>query len=397
MKFLSVTSGIEAASVAWEPLGWQAVGYSEIERFPCAVLKHHYPSTPNFGDLTQFKSWSLPNEPVDLIVGGTPCQSFSIAGKRAGLDDPRGQLMLSYIKLLGAFRPRFFVWENVPGVLPSNGGRDFGTFLGAVAKLGYGFAYRVLDAQYIRVESHARAVPQRRRRVFVVGYLGDWRGAAAILFEPESVQGHPAPRRKAQEVVADTLEASTGGIIGKAGRHLTLVSNPHTDVCPAIKARDSKGPSSDGDGDGAVLVPMMYRVAGDGAAYHDRNVVSPLTTGTDSSANVLVSALAISGRARGDDRRGYARPEHISDVAGSLDTAKPDRVLVPGMAIRRLLPLECERLQGFPDGYTDIPKGSDTARYKALGNSMAVNVMRWIGNRIALFDEIKKGGGRCPH
>jgi len=173
MKYLSVCSGIEAATVAWHHMGWQPVGFSEIEKFPSQVLAHHYPDVPNLGDMTKYKEWDLGT--VDLLVGGTPCQSFSVAGLRKGLDDPRGNLALVYCGILDHFRPRWFVWENVPGVLSSGGGRDFGSFLGAVAELGYGFAYRVLDAQWF-------GVAQRRRRVFVVGYLGDWRRAAVGSF-----------------------------------------------------------------------------------------------------------------------------------------------------------------------------------------------------------------------
>lgn len=180
MRFLSVCSGIEAASVAWNPLGWKAVAFSEIEPFPSAVLAHHYPDTPNWGDMTKFQEW--PDEPIDLLCGGTPCQSFSVAGLRKGLDDPRGNLMLTFGAIAAKYRPKWLVWENVPGVLSSNGGRDFGTFLGMLGQLGYGFAYRVLDAQYF-------GVPQRRRRVFVVGCLGGWRSAAAVLFEQESFKG----------------------------------------------------------------------------------------------------------------------------------------------------------------------------------------------------------------
>ena len=174
MKYLSLCSGIEAATVAWHPLGWEAVAYSEIERFPSEVLAHHYPNTPNLGDMTKFKEWNLESN-VDVLVGGTPCQSFSVAGLRKGLDDPRGNLMLTYLAIAKQYRPNWLVWENVPGVLSSNGGRDFGSFLGGLAECGYGFAYRVLDAQFF-------GVAQRRRRVFVVGYLGDWRAAAAVLF-----------------------------------------------------------------------------------------------------------------------------------------------------------------------------------------------------------------------
>lgn len=202
MRFLSVCSGIEAASVAWNPLGWKAWAFAEIEAFPSAVLQHHYPDVPNFGDMTKFSGW--PDASINLLCGGTPCQSFSIAGLRAGLDDPRGNLMLTFLAIAARFRPRWLVWENVPGVLSSNGGRDFGSFLGGLAECGYGFAYRVLDAQYF-------GLAQRRKRVFVVGYLGNWHAAAAVLFERHSLSGHPAPSRKARQVSPTIPARSTGG------------------------------------------------------------------------------------------------------------------------------------------------------------------------------------------
>ena len=202
MRFLSVCSGIEAASAAWTPLGWESVAFSEIEPFPCSVLAHHYPNTPNWGDMTKYQEW--PNVSIDLLCGGTPCQSFSVAGLRKGLDDPRGDLMLTFGAIAAKYRPKWLVWENVPGVLSSNGGRDFGSFLGLLGVLGYGFAYRVLDAQYC-------GVAQRRRRVFVVGCLGDWRSAAAVLFERHSLSGHPAPRRQAGKVAPTIHGRSTAG------------------------------------------------------------------------------------------------------------------------------------------------------------------------------------------
>jgi DNA (cytosine-5)-methyltransferase 1 len=204
MNYLSVCSGIEAATVAWHPLGWHAVGYSEIEPFPCAVLKHHYPSVPNHGDMTQHQGW--PHETaVDLLVGGTPCQAFSVAGLRQGLADPRGNLTLVFLGIVAGYRPRWVVWENVPGVLSEKTGA-FGTFLGGLAKLGYGWAYRVLDAQYF-------GVAQRRRRVFVVGHLGDWHRAAAVLFERESLSGNPPPRREKRE---GTAAGTTTGTLGSS-------------------------------------------------------------------------------------------------------------------------------------------------------------------------------------
>ena len=199
LKYLSVCSGIEAATVAWHELGWTPVAFSEIDKFPSAVLAHHYPNVPNWGDMTNFKDW--PDATIDALVGGTPCQSFSVAGLRKGLDDPRGNLMLTFGAIANRYQPTWLIWENVPGVLSSNGGRDFGTFLGMLAEIGYGFAYRVLDAQWF-------GVAQRRRRVFVIGHLGDWRRAAAVLFEPESLRGNPAPSRETRKDVTGTLDKS---------------------------------------------------------------------------------------------------------------------------------------------------------------------------------------------
>lgn len=220
LVFGSVCSGIEAASVAWEPLGWRAAFFAEIEPFPAAVLRHHWPEVPNYGDMTRFKDWPDHSgkdghdgkaEPdggvgpaIDVLVGGTPCQSFSVAGLRKGLDDPRGNLALTFLAIAARYRPRWVVWENVPGVLSSGGGRDFGAFLGGLGQLGYGWAYRVLDAQYF-------GVAQRRRRVFVVGHLGDERCAQAVLFERESLRGDTPPRREAGQGTARSLAAGTEG------------------------------------------------------------------------------------------------------------------------------------------------------------------------------------------
>jgi DNA (cytosine-5)-methyltransferase 1 len=188
MIYGSVCSGIEAASVAWEPLGWTPAFFSEIEAFPRAVLAERFPSVPLHGDFRTIGAGDY--GAIDLLVGGTPCQDFSVAGLRAGLDGDRGALTIEFVKLIDRIRPRWVVWENVTGILSADGGRAFGTFLGELGKLGYGFAYRVLDAQFF-------GVPQQRRRVFLVGYFGDWRRAAAVLFERASLSGDSAPRRKA--------------------------------------------------------------------------------------------------------------------------------------------------------------------------------------------------------
>ena len=223
IRYLSVCSGMEAASVAWHPLGWTPVGFSEIEPFPCAILKHRFPNTPNYGSLTDYQSWPLADGDVQLLCGGTPCQSFSVAGLRKGLTDPRGNLALTFLGLADKLKPRWIVWENVPGVLSSNGGRDFGSFLGALVELGYGFAYRVLDAQYF-------GVPQRRRRVFVVACLGDWQSAAEVLSLPEGLSGYLATGKQKRKGVA--ADAGTGVEAGGIQRTVgTLCADTHPGAC----------------------------------------------------------------------------------------------------------------------------------------------------------------------
>ena len=216
MRYASVCSGIEAPSVAWKQLGWEPLFFSEIDQFPKAVLQHHYPDVPNYGDMNGFREWADATD-LDVLIGGTPCQSFSIAGLRKGLGDPRGNLSLVFLGAVERFAPKWVVWENVPGVLSSDKGRAFGSFLGGLAELGYGIAYRVLDAQYVRVDGFGRAIPQRRRRVFVVGCAGgSWRRAGAVLFDRESMSwNYPpgrAPGKSTTHEVAASLTASGRGV-----------------------------------------------------------------------------------------------------------------------------------------------------------------------------------------
>ncbi len=254
----SVFSGIEAVSVPWNRLKWKPAFFSEIDPFCSALLAHRYPEVRNLGDINRFEEW--PDATIDVLVGGSPCQDFSIAGRRAGLRGARGRLTMVYLEVLRRFAPRWIVWENVPGVLSSNQGRDFGAFLGALSQLGYGWAYRVLDAQYVRVESHARAVPQRRRRVILVGYFGDIRPAAAVLFEPACLFGDPPPRREARQTIAGTLNSRPrgsgglgtdfdldGGLIGAA--HALCASgggvdreDRHTIIARAFGGNNTSGP-----------------------------------------------------------------------------------------------------------------------------------------------------------
>ena len=325
MNYLSVCSGIEAATVAWHHMGWNPIAFSEIEKFPSQVLAHHYPNVPNLGDMTKYKEWEL-SEPIDILVGGTPCQSFSVAGLRKGLDDPRGNLALTYVGILDKFRPKWCIWENVPGVLSSGGGRDFGSFLGALGEIGYGWAYRVLDAQHF-------GVPQRRRRVFVVGCLGNWKSAAEVLFDSHSLSGNTKKGRKTRERVA----------------------YPIADCAPTLCARDSKGVGNYEVAGGGGNVPFVQK------AYSIREDA----TANNFSATPLEVTPALQA----------LRP--------SVQSHHAQTFIAGDYAVRRLTPTECERLQGFPDDYTNIKENCpDGPRYKALGNSMAVPVMRWIGERI---------------
>ena len=379
MKYISVCSGIEAATVAWHSLGWRPLSFSEIEPFPSAVLAHHYPEVPNVGDMTNYKEWNF-GESTDLLVGGTPCQSFSVAGLRKGLEDPRGNLALVYLGIADHFRPRWILWENVPGVLSSNRGRDFGAFLGALAELGYGFAYRVLDAQWF-------GVAQRRRRVFVVGYLGDWRPAATVLFERESLRRDTAPRREAGEGFArtsGTLTANGGGLNRPAGNANEL------DFCiPTTGTLSSRSTGGGGLGTDFECAGGLQPVA---KFWNGKDYAEALTCTSDDQRMpdkgrmqvVMQPVIAPSLTASNDPSRSPQSSEVTQQVAA---------VHAASMAVRRLTPIECERLQGFPDNYTNIPwrksaESPDGPRYKALGNSMAVPVMRWIGQRIAQVDEL---------
>jgi DNA (cytosine-5)-methyltransferase 1 len=407
MKYLSVCSGIEAATVAWHSLGWKPAGFSEIEPFPSAVLAHHYPNITNFGDMTKYKEWNLDGS-IDLLVGGTPCQSFSVAGLRKGMDDPRGNLALVYCGMLDHFRPNWFVWENVPGVLSSSGGRDFGSFLGALAQLGYGFAYRVLDAQYC-------GVAQRRRRVFVVGHLGDWRPAAAVLFERHSLRrdlAPSAPPRKEPTAyfesslaqyregdIGGTLKAS-GGVLG-GGSETFLVQKVY-ETHPADSRVKEMGETCQtvtsrwGTGGGNVPLVQTVGFTQCDAARDVGIEVSP-TLRSGGNGGYPNHAVAYSIREDAGANTFSATPLAVTPALQALRPSVQShhaQTFIADLArVRRLTPTECERLQGFPDGFTNIPwRKKDTSpeglRYKALGNSMAVPVMQWIGDGIDLVEKL---------
>ena len=428
MRVLSVCSGIGAPECAWSSLGWQSIAVAEIDAFPSAVLAHRFPGVPNCGDMTKFQEW--PDADVDVLVGGTPCQSFSVAGLRGGLADPRGNLALTYLAIADRYRPRWLVWENVPGVRSSlshsapdkrapgidldghDGPRDgeevvvvdeyetheehaFGCFLAGLSELGYGWAYRSMDAQYA-------GVAQRRERVFVVGCLGDWRGAAAVLFERESLSGHPAPRREAREGVAGTLAGgarSSGGYSEDDIPHVAHCLNAkggggridgesETFVATTLRARDgAKGVDSDCTD---TLVPVAYRTSGNCGAWETGATTDAVTTATDPNHHVL----AFSCKDHGADAGHISPTLRSMGHDGSHANAGGQVAVASSMAVRRLLPVECEKLQGFPRGWTDIPyrgkPAADGPRYRALGNSMAVPVVRWLGERIQMVDDLMR-------
>lgn len=476
MRFGSVCSGIESASVAWHPLGWQTAFVAEIEKFPSAVLAHHYPDVPNFGDITKFEDW--PDVDIDLLVGGTPCQDFSVAGLRAGLDGKRGNLSLVYAAIARRYRPRWIVWENVPGVLSRNRGRDFASILGLLSgrrietppggwqsagvvpgiDRAYGLAWRVLDAQYF-------GLAQRRKRVFVVGYIGDWRAAAAVLLEREGLSGNPAPRRKAREDVAGTLAARAGGggwPDGGDGRHSQLITagtlrqHPRPgsnsigaaiafggnnqsgpiDVATAQTAHGGTGridfesetfiahslrgeghdASEDGSGRGVPLLPVVFDET-QITSKECRSNPQPGDPCHTLSKGARPPTLAFSTKDYGNDCVEDVAPTmRAMGHSGSHQNAGGQLGVVSNWRVRRLTPTECERLMGFSDGYTAIPGVSswpervaremaayfgipwleitalrlakDGPRYKALGNSKAVTVVRWLGRRIDLVDQI---------
>jgi DNA (cytosine-5)-methyltransferase 1 len=514
MKYLSVCSGIEAVSVAWQPLGWQPAMFAEIDPFCCWLLRSRYRASrpiympsphhavshkeakqraaairnvvalpangdiPNFGDFTRIGANDVGT--IDLLAGGTPCQSFSIAGKRTGLDDARGNLTLEFARLVDRVRPLWVAWENVPGVLSIDEGRTFGTFLRMLVECGYGVAYRILDSQFF-------GVPQRRRRVFVVGCAGNWRAAAAVLVDAACLSGHPPPRRETRQGTA------VGVAVGPAGGRFT-------DTAPAIDAGCKDGfirnqlgvgilspasqisrclnaggmgrqdfetetliahslsangfdASEDGTGRGVPMIPVAICTAhtqsnghgfSDGIAHtleqtNSQAVAfnlrgreggaipepSPMASIRAASGGSTNSYVAFSAKDYGADvdeiaptLRGMVHDTSHANGGGQLaiaapltasyakqvdssDTSSgPPNILHSEMAVRRLTPRECERLQGFPDDYTLVEYrgrlAADGPRYRALGNSMAVPVMRWIGARIAAVHEIVLHRSEAP-
>lgn len=339
MRYVSIFSGVEAATLAWEPLGWEPLAFAEVDRFPSAVLAERWHDVPNLGDVTEVdwvEKFGGPGS-VDLVVGGSPCQSFSVAGRREGLDGASG-LMWEWVRCVRELLPRWVVWENVPGALSSSNGEDFRCLLRSLDDLGYGVAWRVLDAQFF-------GVAQRRRRVFLVGHLGA-EPPIEVLFEPEGMRrDYPTSREKRE----------------------------------ALAARAGRGASSAG---------FKYSAgAGAGGIGYSPELSPTVTANGNTPATVSFDQTWCMA---GDN----AKTAIDLDVCGTLKAYSPPPRANVGSVVRRLTPLECERLQGFPDNHTRIPwrgrpeaECPDGPRYKAIGNSMAVPVMRWIGERIQIYEK----------
>lgn len=432
VTFFSICSGIEAASVAWSPLNWRCVGVSEIEKFPSAVLAHHYPAVRNYGDFTKIDTTRLPR--VDILCGGTPCQAFSVAGQRGSLDDARGNLTLAFVDLAHEIQPRNVVWENVPGVL-STKDNAFGCFLAGLVGAGSALpppkgrrwpnagmvagpkgraAWRVLDAQFF-------GLAQRRKRVIVVADFGNGADPAAVLFEPESVRRDSPPSRETGQGVAPTISARTkgggglgtdfdldGGLVAKrwsADVSPTLCKESYSpmkcmegdeakwsivepvgvtgSISHALKAEGADA-SEDGTGRGTPIVATAINMQGGKGQSSFSEELSPCL-GADTQVHGVAITVALRGR------EGGATAELGGEVATALRASSGggDKPHVLTSAVRRLTPRECERLQGFPDDYTRIPWRSkqadqcpDGPRYKALGNSWAVPLFTWLGRRI---------------
>lgn len=419
MIYGSICSGIEAATVAWEPLGWKAAWFSEIEAFPSAVLQERWPEVVNLGDMTKIAAAVRAGEvpALDVMVGGTPCQAFSIAGLRNGLADARGQLTLSYVELANAIDDKriergeeeaIFVWENVPGVLTSHD-NAFGCFLAGLAGEScelepsggkwshsgcvYGpqrtIDWIVKDAQYF-------GVAQRRKRVFVVASARKGFDPGQVLFESEGVRRDTPPSREPQTAVA-ALTARGVGTCGaddnqaQAGHIIAECANG--DISHTLKAEGFDG-SEDGTGRG---IPVIAFGGGNTSGNID---MAACLTARGQRIDFDVETFAVHGTQDPDTNR---------ELAHTLGRNHgQENAISNGMLVRRLTPVECERLQGFPDNHTliswrgkEATECPDGPRYRAIGNSMAVPVMRWIGERIAAALPAKKsasdyGGSKTP-
>lgn len=418
MNYISLFSGIEAASVAWDSLGWNPVAFSEIEPFCCDLLSKRFPDVPNLGDVSGI-DWTEYEGSIDVIIGGSPCQAFSLAGRRRGLMDERGLLMLEFVRCVREVKPRWVIWENVPGVLSQDGGRAFGTLLGELEDCGYALSWRVLDAQFF-------GVPQRRRRVFLIGHPMPG-CAAGVLFDPDSLRGDNPPSREKRAQLAADAQGRAGSGYKVLPFDTTQVTSPQNgsnpqwgDPChplcaqghtPSVCLGFSAGQSAKA---GSIAIAFSWNQSTGFAAV---NECAPTLRAAHSGEPAVCMASGQSNAEIMEEccptqmARQYKDPPIVCEavdarnirlagnVSGTLQAKESggfslnyqNPVLLKsggGHTVRRLMPVECERLQGFPDGWTDLGGTADAPRYKACGNSMAVPVINYIGRRIEAVDTV---------
>lgn len=410
MNYMSVCSGVEAASLAWDWLGWKPVAFSEIEPFPCAVLEERFPGVPNLGDMTKIEvtddeihgaGFTVCRRDVDLLVGGTPCQSFSVAGLREGLKGASG-LAFHFVRLLREIQPKWFVWENVPGALSSrtDGQLDFNFLVGEFAECGYGLAWRILDAQYVRSKSFPFAIPQRRRRLFVVGCLGDGESAGKVLFDGESLSGDTPPRRIKTQGSSGCAETSLGMSVRtahtKANGCGIGVGVAHT-----LGASDVDAVWWDGSDKAGTLTARLGTGGGNTPLVQD-------VVDEDNTECYPINGMMMGRKNNVGDRQAMGigklndpLPTIYASHHHAVSIIRKDVECQEHLTVRRIMPVEVERLMGFPDGWTQIPwRGKpaeqcpDGPRYKACGNSFCVNCMEWIGERIEKVERELQEEGR---
>lgn len=452
MRYLSLFSGIEAATQAWQPLGWECVAVSEIEPFPCAVLEHHYPHVPNLGDVTKITEQQIKDlGQIDLIVFGSPCQNLSVAGNRKGFEGEQSSLFYAAMEIIKYAKrhckTRFALWENVPGAFSSNKGADFTEVVKHMAGLdelntptnGWGkegaavgsnglLEWSVLDAQWF-------GLAQRRKRVFAIVDFGDWTSRPPILLERESLRGDSAPSRETgQDFTTDVrgcLASGTelaGPILANCGEKQWLGNqeafrgeyhvvekavysfdslasnsmkskNPHSGCRQVELAKcldTSNGCPSKNQGGLAVVAiagNIIGRTEGNGGNGNGFDESGACYTLTTNDRHAVAYGCNLRPQEIG------LMPELSQTLRASDHKERP--AIFRGSVVRRLTPIECERLQGFPDNFTQIPYRNKSAddcpngpRYKALGNSMAVNVMAWIGQKIQQTQGVKVYGAK---
>lgn len=352
MRFLSTFSGMGGFDLGLEQTGWECAGQIEIDKAANRLLEARWPDVRRFHDVTTFTAADAATiGAIDLVCGGFPCQDLSVAGKRAGLAGQRSGLFWELMRIVDLCAPRWLLFENVPGLLSSEEGRDMAVVVGELSKRGYGWAYRVLDSQYF-------GVAQRRRRVFIVGCLGDGRRAAAVLFEPESCGRHPTPSRTAGEGIAGTL----GGGAGSRGwpddtDRMTFI--------PALSQSVTQGGRTDGETE--TFIPV-YALQGGG------------TTSQNSQGSGWKEGISFTLNTT--DVHAVAQPLRANRWGGSDSHGDAGNAISRGMSVRRLTPLECLRLQGFPDDWFDSVRLSDSDKYRLCGNAVTVNIIRWLGARM---------------